>query len=200
MLDSGAAQSMVGDLPRLDHLPAEALAAYCQGALRDGTFSARQRTHRIGQADVGWLQLLQTVLQRLGHRSWIYREGYNRRLWVLETTAPFLSRSFDAWRLVGKPEGLHYVRGYFDADGGMPRDPRARIYFQLVQKDRRSLEAVVAILEAAGIGCGRIHNPSRAVDPDYWRVFVKAACHRRFMVLVGSWHPVKRRQVAGRMP
>jgi len=130
--------NMIEDLPRLDHLRPEALAAYCQGALRDGTFSAPHRTHRISQAEVGWLHVLRAILERLGWRSWIYREGRNRRVWILETTASFLSLSFEASDLVGKPEGLHYVRGYFDADGGMPRDPGARLYFQFVQKDRRT--------------------------------------------------------------
>src|SRR5919204_433979 len=50
------------------------LEAYLQGALRDGTRSARHRTHRIGQADPGWLALLQTALGVLGHRGWIFRE------------------------------------------------------------------------------------------------------------------------------
>ncbi len=127
----------------------EALAAYCQGALRDGTFSSRHRTHRIGQCDPDWLRFLGVLLERLGSRSWIYREGQHRRLWVLETTAPFLSMTFNAMALVGRSEGLDYVRGYFDADGGMPRDHRARLYFQFVQKDRRSLEAVAGLLEMA---------------------------------------------------
>jgi hypothetical protein len=97
------------------------------------------------------LQVLQQILKRLGSRSWIYREGRNRKFWVLETTAPFLSLSFDARQLVGSPEGLDYVRGYFfDADGGMPRHPSRRLYFQFAQKNRASLEAVVAISQAPG--------------------------------------------------
>jgi hypothetical protein len=191
---------LVTDLPPKLHLISdEALAAYCQGALRDGTYSARHRTHRIGQADAAWLRFLADILERLGRRSWIYREGRDRRLWVLETTAPFLSLSFDPRALAGRPEGVHYARGYFDADGGMPRDVGARLYFQFVQKDISSLQGVSEILRAAGIGCGRIHNPSRAADPHYWRFFVSAASHRQFMRLVGSWHPRKRLQIADRV-
>jgi hypothetical protein len=92
-----------------------------------------------------------------------------------------------------------YVRGYFDSDGGMPRDPKARLYFQLCQKDQRSLDAVVSILESSGIQCGRVHNPSERVDPEYWRVFVRSRSHESFMRFVGSWHPAKRQQMEIRM-
>jgi hypothetical protein len=53
------------------------------------------------------------------------------------------------------------TRGYFDADGGMPRHVEAQLYFQFVQKDFSSLPAVVDVLGKAGIACGRIHNPER---------------------------------------
>jgi hypothetical protein len=190
---------MVASWPDLASASADALRAYCQGALRDGTYSASHRTHRIGQADPAWLHVLQYILKRLGSRSWIYREGRDRRLWILETTAPFLSLSFEPTALAGRPGGVHYARGYFDADGGMPRDIDARLYFQFVQKDFSSLQAVADILRAAGIAGGRIHNPSRASDPHYWRFFVSAASHWQFMRLVGSWHPRKRRQIADRL-
>ncbi len=178
---------------------AEGLEAYLQGALRDGTWSARHRTHRIGQSDPGWLCLLESALRALGHRSWTYREGRDRQLWVLETTAPFLSLRYDASPLVGALTGIHYVRGYFDAEGGMPRSSNSRLYFQFCQKDRSNLEVVLEILESWGISCGRVHNPSHRVDPDYWRFYVLASSHERFMKLVGSWHPRKRQQMETRM-
>jgi hypothetical protein len=175
------------------------LEAYLQGALRDGTRSARHRTHRIGQSDPGWLHLLRIILDRLGRRAWIYREGAHRSFWVLETTAAFLSLGFDARPFIGTREGLDFVRGYFDADGGMPRSSSARLYLQYTQKDRADLEIVSKILESWNIKCGRIHNPSAAVDPDYWRFFVRRGSHERFISLVGSWHPRKRKQIANRM-
>jgi hypothetical protein len=178
---------------------ASSLEAYLQGALRDGTRSARHHTHRIGQSDPRWLALLQSALRALGHRGWIYKEGQHRRLWVLETTAPFLSLEYDAAPLVATREGIAYVRGYFDAEGGMPVSPMSRLYIQFCQKDRRNLEAVLEILESWAIACGRIHNPSRTVDPDYWRFYVLARSHERFMTLIGSWHPRKRQQIKTRM-
>ena len=70
---------------------AKGLEAYLQGALRDATRSALHRTHRFCQSDSGWLNLVGAALSLLGHRSWKYREGRKRNLWVLETTAKFLS-------------------------------------------------------------------------------------------------------------
>ena len=178
---------------------AKGLEAYLQGALHDGTCSTLHRTHRFFQSNPERLELLGTALAELGNRSWLYREGRARNLWVLETTAKFLNRNFDPRPLKEKPEGLSYVRGYFDSDGGMPRDPKARLYFQFCQKDRSSLEKVVEILTSWEIRCGRIHNPSYRKDPNYWRVFVQSESHRLFIERVSSWHPVKRQQMNTRM-
>jgi hypothetical protein len=175
------------------------LEAYLQGALHDATRSTLHRSIRFCQSEPSWLDLVGTALSLLGHRSWMYREGRARNLWVLETTARFLSLDFDPLPLIGTPHGLSYVRGYFDTDGGMPRNPIARLYLQLCQKDRGSLESVVEILESWTILCGRVHNPSVGVDPTYWRVFVRSCSHGAFMRLVSSWHPVKRQQMQTRM-
>ncbi len=178
---------------------AKGLEAYLQGALRDGTHSALHHTHRFCQSQEDWLDVLGMALSMLGHRSWKYREGRTRKLWVLETTAKFLALDFDPTPLIGTPNGLSYVRGYFDSDGGMPRNPDARMYVQLCQKDKASLERVAAILTSWNVECGRVHNPSVRVDPDYWRIFVRSRSHESFMRLVGSWHPVKRHQMNTRM-
>jgi hypothetical protein len=175
------------------------LEAYLQGALCDGTYSALHHTHRIGQSDPRWLATLTKILALLEQRAWVYREGRSRSYWVLETAAAFLNVGYDASALVGTPEGLAYARGYFDADGGMPRSETSRLYLQYTQKSRGSLEVLVRILESWGVACGRIHNPSAAVDPDYWRVYVRAGSHERFLSLVGSWHPRKRQQITTRM-
>jgi hypothetical protein len=178
---------------------AKGLEAYLQGALKDGGRCARHSTHRIGQKERGWLELLGAAFEVLGHRSWIYREGKSREYWILETTASFLSLKYDASPLVGTREGLLYARGYFDAEGGMPRNSEARLYLQYTQKDRTELEVLLEILESWDIAGGRIHNPSYAVDPNYRRFYVRARSHERFMTLVGSWHPRKRLQIDNRM-
>jgi hypothetical protein len=177
---------------------ASGLEAYLQGALHDATYSRIHRTHRFGQSDRGWLETLQMILEQLGFRSWSYREGRERNYWVVETTAPFLSLRYEAGTLIGSRTGLDYVRGYFDAEGGMPRNPSDRLYLQIGQKDRNSLEVVIAILESHGIACW-VHNPSRRVDPDSCRVNVRAGSQQRYMQDVGSWHPRKRQQMETRL-
>ena len=91
------------------------------------------------------------------------------------------------------------MRGYFDAEGGMPRDRSARLYLQFTQKNLLNLECVHRILSSVGISGGRIHNPSQSVDPDYWRFYIRSESHHRFMAMVGSWHPRKRRLMEARM-
>jgi hypothetical protein len=124
----------------------------------------------------------------------MYREG-GRSVWVIETT----------WHLESpqpirtKGEAAAFVRGYFDADGGLPTDGRARLYIQLVQKDHADLAHTRGLLERLGVRCGRIHNPSARRDADYWRLYVLAASPTQFIQAVGSWHPRKRPLLDERM-
>jgi hypothetical protein len=183
----------------LHEVGAACLESYLQGALKDGTRAVGHRTHRISQSNRGWLELLQRILAKLGHKAWVYREGQTRDMWVVETSAGFLATDYDARQLMGTVEGIHYARGYFDAEGGMPRRIDSRLYLQLVQKDRQSLATLRGILRAAGIECGALHNPSVRVDPEFWRFYIRARSHRRFMRLVGSWHPIKAELIRGRL-
>ena len=177
----------------------EALRAYLLGACKDATESSRHKTIRIGQSDIRWLERLKQILSLLRTRSWIYREGSNRRFWILETTAPFLRQDFNSPAESKASWVRDYARGYFDADGGMPRDFQMRLYFQYVQKNRDDLAALRDSLVSVGIKCGALHNPSRRVAPDYWRFFIAAASHVDFMTQVGSWHPAKEQLIAERL-
>jgi len=164
---------------------ANELRCYLDGASRDGTFSSAHRTLRISQKGTAWLTCLSAALTRLGSRSWAYKET-RRDVWTLETTW------WDPIPPVTAKQKAAFVRGYFDAEGGVPRSPEARFYVQLVQKDYRDLSIVRDHLETIGIRCGRLHNPSVAVDPDYWRFFVSSASQLSFCLQVSSWHPRKR--------
>lgn len=172
----------------VERATADEARAYLLGALHDGTVSRLHRTVRIAQADVRWLHVLQVLFRKLGARSWIYREGSTRQVWIVEST----------YRVGDSPppqtvEGqLSFVRGYFDAEGGIPNRPGDRFYIQLTQRDRNDLERVRATLVRQGIQCGTLHNPSARVDPDYWRFYVRTSSHMEFIQRVGSWHPRKR--------
>ncbi len=161
---------------------------YLLGALHDATISRLHGTVRFGQSDPDWLDVLRVLLEKIDRRSWMYREGQNRRFWILETSA--------SWREGPKPtsaeECLAYVRGYFDAEGGVPRRPDARFYIQFVQKNREGLVELHHMLVELGIRCGEVHNPSQRVDPDMWRFYVRSGSHADFVNRVGSWNPRKR--------
>jgi len=165
--------------------------AYLFGASGDGTFNRLHRTFRFTQKERAWLERLQEVLACLGYRAWIYREGKERQLYALETSAKWRGDEKQPLQFDTAAEQVAYIRGYFDAEGGIPHDSSAPFYVQFVQKDFASLTQVKRMLEQLGIQCGVVHNPSRRVDPDYWRFFVRRESHRRFITVVGSWHPRK---------
>jgi hypothetical protein len=95
------------------------------------------------------VDVLRVLIEKQGQKAWMYREGSTRSFWVLETSAK--------WWLTQEPsfstceERCAYARGYFDAEGGIPRDSAARFYIQFVQKDRADIARLQAILESEGL-------------------------------------------------
>ena len=174
------------------------IIAYLLGALHDGTLNKGKR-FRISQKDKRWLEKLKALLKQIGYNSWIYREGKHREVFVLETLASFLDFSFDPLVLKSQKEQMSYVKGFFDAEGGMPHNALSRFYIQLVQNDKNKLECIKAILERLSIECGKIHNPSKNVAPNYWRVYVLARSHISFAMKINSWHPRKKQIFRERM-
>ena len=176
----------------------KAIRAYLQGALGDATFNRLHKTHRFSQKDREWLLLLKDLFAKLGYKAWIYKEGKARHLYVLETTAKFLNLRFDPSQLRSE-EAVAYVRGYFDAEGGIPQSLNSRFYVQFCQKNEFSLQRVKFILEELKIECGKIHNPSKRIDSHYWRFFVKANSYGNFIKKINSWHPRKKNLLLQRM-
>lgn len=194
-LDAGASTSLHDPSEttrqRLCVMSLREYQAYLQGALHDGTRSNLHNTHRISQKGTSWLQRLSFMLAEMGHRSWIYQEGQTRQVFVLETSARFLDVFYDPNQLKSDVERSAYVRGYFDAEGGIPFVPHVRFYVQFTQKNEVELGKVKAILESLDVQCGKLHNPSYRVDPHYWRFYVCARSYRDFAQVIGSWHPRK---------
>ena len=174
------------------------LKAYLLGALHDGTFSSNKR-FRISQVGTDWLRILQGFFKKLGYNSWIYKEGKHRKVYVLETLANFLDFNFNPLELKTEEEKIGYIKGFFDAEGGIPRDEKARFYIQLVQNDREKLVKIKKLLNDLGIEIGKIHNPSHSVDPDYWRMYVLAKSQQSFLKKIGTWHPRKIKTLKQRM-
>jgi len=174
------------------------IKAYFLGALHDGTFSSNKR-FRISQKGTEWLKVLRRLLKEIGYNSWIYKEGSERKVYVLETLANFLDFKFDPLRLKNKEEKVGYIRGFFDAEGGIPKNSKARFYIQLVQNDKEKLKKLKILLNELGIKTGKIHNPSQSVDPDYWRMYVLADSQKSFLIKIASWHPRKIKTLRKRM-
>lgn len=175
----------------------EEIQAYLQGALHDASLNKGKR-YRFTQKGVEWLSFLKILFTQLGYRSWIYREG-SREVYTLETLAQFLDFKFDPLILNSTEEQAGYIRGFFDAEGGVPHGTQARFYIQLVQKDQIKIEKLAKMLDALGISCGKIHNPSKRVDPNYWRIFVSSKSHKNFVKIIGSHHPLKTEILRKRM-
>lgn len=179
-------------------LSKKVIKAYLLGSLHDGTFSSNKR-FRISQKGTEWLKVLQKFFSRLDYNSWIYKEGSDRKVYVLETLANFLDFGFNPLRLKGKEEKIGYIKGFFDAEGGIPRKNKARFYIQLTQSDKEKLKKLKKLLSDLGIETGRIHNPSQKVDPNYWRMYILASSQKKFITKIGSWHPRKIRTLKKRM-
>ena len=175
------------------------LKAYLQGAIHDGTYNQKHKTFRISQKGRGWLDNIKKILQILGHKSWIYKEGKQRDVYALETTASFLDHAFDPFTLRTRKERIAYIRGYFDSEGGIPHSIRDPFYIQLCQKNLVEIRKLRMMLESMNISCGKIHNLSKAVDPNYWRFYVSARSHIDFVRTISSWHPKKLKFLQQRM-
>ncbi len=175
----------------------ETMKAYLLGALHDASLNKKKR-YRFTQKGIEWLSFLKDLFTRLEYKSWIYREG-SRNVYTLETLASFLDFEFDPNKLARLEEQVFYIRGFFDAEGGIPHNLKDLFYIQLVQKDRIKIEKITKMLKSLGIETGKIHNPSSKVDPNYWRVYVRAKSHSEFIQKIGSWHPFKSKIFQKRM-
>ena len=178
---------------------AEITIAYLQGVLGDATYNKIHKTHRISQANREWLEKIKDLLSSVGDKSWIYKEGKNRNVYILETTSKKLSLDFNPETLQSRDEKMAYVRGYFDAEGGTSHDGKVRFYLQFAERNKNRLEKIRDLLEELGMQCGKIHCPSARVDPNYWRFYLRANSYDKFINMIGSWHPRKQKIFSNRM-
>ena len=79
---------------------------------------------------------MKDLLCLVGSNSWIYKEGKDRNLYVLETVCKDLDFSFNPKRLTTKGEIIAYIRGFFDAEGGIPHNKRICFNHRIVAFDK----------------------------------------------------------------
>lgn len=171
---------------RRDYTPTPQMSkAYLLGVLHDAT--ERRTTFRIATNNQPFSKILKNGIKKLGSGAWIYKEGKKRNLWIIEFPKSLLKN----FRIKSNTDRLDYIRGYFDAEGGVAKSNKVRFYLSFSQKNNSDLTEVRNYLEENNISCGIIHNPSKRVDPNYWRFFIRAKSYAKFIKKIGSLHPVK---------
>lgn len=169
----------------MTRLPIRDCRSYLMGAMHDGCVHGS--TVRICQKEESYVAMIKALILDSGSRAWTYREGKLRNLFVVEFSHSFVK----GHQILTPRDIIHYARGFFDAEGGVPSDVRSYPYIYFAQKDRAELQDLRNLLLTLGIVCGTMHRPSRRADPEYWRFYVSRESHSRFARAVGSWHPRK---------
>ena len=158
---------------------------YLLGVLHDST--ERKITYRITSKEKLSVQFLADMIHKMGHNAWICREGKTRDMYVVE----FSKKVVKDARISSKRNKIDYIRGYFDAEGSVPKSKDVRFYIYFSQKDKKDLEELKSYIKDLGIICGKTHNPSKKEDPAYWRFYISCKSYYSFIEKIGSWHPVK---------
>ena len=159
--------------------------SYLLGMLHDAT--ERKNTYRIATKNFNFATIIREGILKLSSKAWIYKEGKNRNLWIVEFSKILLKE----FKIKSKQNKIDYIRGYFDAEGGISQSSKVRFYIYFCQKDKIDLKEVKNYLLELRISCGVIHNPSKKVDPNYWRFFVSSKSYKDFARIISSDHPEK---------
>ena len=101
--------------------------------MHDGTVHGF--TVRISQKEESYVRMVRVLIIRSGGHACVYREGAAPALFVVEFSRSFLG----PFRPSTIGEFAGYARGFFDAEGGVPRDPAKGAYVYFAQEDRAGL-------------------------------------------------------------
>ncbi|MBI3887506.1 hypothetical protein HY310_00370 [Candidatus Microgenomates bacterium] len=77
---------------------------YLLGVLHDAT--ERKTTFRIATKSNDFAKVLINGIHLLNFGAWIYREGKNRDLWIVEFSKSFLKNT----RILSKKDKINYIR------------------------------------------------------------------------------------------
>ena len=158
---------------------------YLLGVFHDAT--VRKTTYRIATKNRNFRDLLAREIQKFGVKAWIYKEGKLRDLWIVEFSKTLLQNV----AIQSPQDRIDYIRGYFDAEGGIAKHPSVRYYLYFCQKDKNDLMQAKGYFEELGIISGILHNLSKTVDPNYWRFYISAKSYSDFAKIIGTDHPEK---------
>lgn len=159
--------------------------AYLLGLLYDA--SVRKTTYRIASKCNDFALTIKEGINLLGRKAWVYKEGKNRNLWIIEFSKSLLSNV----KVLSLHDKIDFIRGFFDAEGGIAKSENVRFYLYFCQKDKKILDKIKGYLKELGIYSGVIHNPSVKADPNYFRFFINSRSYKDFARIIGSNHPEK---------
>ena len=167
------------------------IIAYLFGALHDGyiyTGKSKGKVAVFTQKNRGWLENIKQMILAHGKSAWIFKQ---RQIFVLETKLSPLFQDYD-FNSFTDEEKLEFVSGFFDAEGGIPMNPRKSklLYIQFVQKKPEILSKIMNYLEARGVSCGKLHMYDKGRS-NCWRFFVSSASLLRCAETLHSRHPSK---------
>jgi len=180
--------------------------AYLLGALRDGSVDIRKGKNyeiKIGQKNREWLVILQKIIaEKFGYTGSITRHCNNYyilRITEREVVEKILKISGmrKGWKTpkIIKDQPLEvkkeYVKGFFDAEGGLPRNPQKWRYISFDQKEKEPLRFIRKVLVECKIATTRITFTSGAYQ---FRITRKESIVK-FAKEVGSLHPDKRKRL-----
>jgi len=168
--------------------------AYLFGALHDGyiyTGKSKGKVAVFTQKERGWLENIKKMIASYGKSAWIFKQ---RQIFILETKFAELFKTYD-FDTFTEEEKLAFISGFFDAEGGIPMDPKAaRAYIQFVQKKPEILRKIKDCLEEKRINCGILHMYDKGRS-NCWRFFVRTNSLLRCIAILNSRHPSKIRRL-----
>jgi len=160
---------------------------YLLGVLKDSTKT--KYTYRISQKGIDYPKLIANSIISYGNKAWIYKEGKDRDVYIVE----FSRKVLDGVTIKTFQNKIDYIKGYSDAEGGICKSNNVRPYIYFCQKNYQELVELKEFLQELKISSGKIHNPSKRVDSNYWRFYISTKSHKDFVSVIGSAHPNKSR-------
>lgn len=181
--------------------------AYLLGALRDSTIDVRVTKNyeiKIAQTDARWLKLLQKIFKENFGKEGSIKPHVNDTSILRINDKKLVNKVLEISEMKIPQENwatpktiknstlrmqLDYVRGFFDAEGGMPIKPleAEQKYLSLSQKNRESLEFIRNILADLGLRPTKITICGKVWE---FRLTRKKSIIN-FIEKIGSWHPEK---------
>ena len=184
---------------------------YLLGALRDATIDVRKGKNyeiKIAQRNLRWLKLLQKLFgQYFKNRGRITkhvnntnilringREIVERIIQVSGIKVP--QNNWQTPEVMKKQQTagiLAYIRGFFDAEGGLPKYPKKnkQKYISFDQKNKEPLIFIRNKLVEYG------YKPTKLTfTGGNWQFRITRKSHiKKFYQEIGSWHPEKRKKL-----